>query len=73
MAPVQIRKERVALLGARAHTRVVLPCLFVSGLLGAKRISLREYLNNESGICHTINFDCPKKDSCEARKKAKNN
>ena len=52
-------------------TRVVLPCLVISGLLGAKRISLREYLNNESGMCHTINFDCPKKDSCEARRKAK--
>ena len=53
-------------------TRVALPCLAVSGLLGARIISLREYLNNESGICQTINFDCPKKDSCEARKKAKN-
>lgn len=53
-------------------TRVVLPCLIISGLLGAKRISLKEYLNNESGMCHTINFDCPKKDSCEARKKNKN-
>jgi hypothetical protein len=43
------------------NTRVVLPCLSISGLLGAKRISLREYLNNEPGMCHTINFDCPKK------------
>ena len=53
-------------------TSVVLPCLISSGLLGAKRISLKEYLNDESGVCQTINFDCPLKDSCEARKKAKN-
>ena len=52
-------------------TLVALPCLISSGLLGVKSISLREYLNDESGICHTINFDCPKKDSCEARKKVK--
>lgn len=51
---------------------VVLTCLVTSGLIGAKRISLEEYLNNESGICHTVNFDCPKKDSCEARNKANN-
>jgi hypothetical protein len=52
---------------------VVLPCMVVSGLVGAKRISLKEYLNDESGVCHTTKFDCPIKDSCEARKKAKNN
>lgn len=52
---------------------VVLPCMVVSGLVGAKRISLKEYLNDESGVCHTVNFDCPIKDSCEARKKANKN
>lgn len=52
--------------------QVVLPCLFVSGLLGAKKLSLRECLNDGSGLCHTINFDCPEKDSSEARKKATN-
>jgi hypothetical protein len=52
------------------NVSVVLVCLVVSGLIGAKRISLKEYLNGESGVCHTMKFDCPKKDSCEARKKA---
>jgi len=52
---------------------VVLPCLVVSGLIGAKRISLKEYLNDESGTCHTTKLDCPRKDSCEARKKTTKN
>jgi hypothetical protein len=48
---------------------VVLPCLVVSGLIGAKKISLKEYLNDESGVCYTPKLDCPAKDSCKARKK----
>jgi hypothetical protein len=51
---------------------IALPCLRTrDGLLGVKSISLREYLNNEPGICQTIALDCPEKDSCEARKKGK--
>lgn len=37
--------------------------------IGAKMISLREYLNDQAGICQTTAFDCPEKNSCKARKK----
>jgi hypothetical protein len=51
------------------ESRVAVPCLRTSsGLIGVRRISLREYLNNEPGACLTKDFDCPRKDSCEARK-----
>jgi hypothetical protein len=54
-------------------SRVAMTCLRTSSeLLGVRYISLREYLNGESGICHTKKLDCPKKDSCEARKKSGN-
>ncbi len=45
-------------------------CLVIvgKGLLGAKSISLKEYLEGKPGICETYALDCPKKDGCEARK-----
>jgi hypothetical protein len=48
--------------------RVALPCIRTSsGLIGTKNISIKEYLNNEPGICSTPNFNCPLAKSCEAR------
>nr|QNO54288.1 hypothetical protein FGBIHFOD_00028 [Methanosarcinales archaeon ANME-1 ERB7] len=53
-------------------SRIALPCIRTSsGLIGTKSISLREYLNNEAGICLTSDFDCPLKDSCNAHRKSK--
>jgi len=52
-------------------TPIPLVCLASSGLLGAKSISLREFLNKESGVCITPNFNCPEKDTCQARIKHK--
>jgi hypothetical protein len=40
-------------------------------IIGARRISLREHLNHESGICLTTKNPCPERDSCEAYIKAK--
>ena len=50
------------------NKRVSIPCEYASGLIGCRSISLREYKNNESGICQTINFDCSIKENCIARK-----
>jgi hypothetical protein len=48
--------------------RVPLPCIRTSsGLIGAKSMSLKEYLNNEPGICSTPDFNCPIAKSCKAR------
>lgn len=51
------------------ENRVAQVCLFLNGRVGAKLISLREFLNNEPGICQTTAFECPEKNSCGARKK----
>jgi hypothetical protein len=52
----------------RSEFRVSQVCLYYKGLLGAKMISLKEFLNNEPGECQTQAFDCPQKNSCKARK-----
>lgn len=37
--------------------------------IGCRKISLRDAVNGQAGICATPNFDCPKKSSCQARQK----
>jgi len=55
------------------NCRIALCCIRTSsGLIGTKGISLKEYLNNEAGICLTPNLDCPLKDRCKAYKKVEN-
>lgn len=49
-------------------SRVYQVCLFNSGRIGVRLISLKEYLNGESGECQTKAFDCPEKNVCKARK-----
>lgn len=44
-------------------------CFIFKGRVFAKKISLREYLNSQAGICQTTAIDCPRMNSCEARKK----
>jgi hypothetical protein len=53
----------------KSEFRVSQVCLYYNGLIGAKMISLREFLNDEPGECQTPAFDCPQKNSCKARKK----
>jgi hypothetical protein len=48
--------------------RVRLPCILSSKSVGWVGISLKEYLNNESGICLSPDFNCPLAKSCKARK-----